>query len=193
MPIAYHVYANAGAGGPIDYATPIGDTTGTSWTVAGGLGPGTWSFGVRAYDAATGLEEENLDCATTIVIDTGGNDISNRPMPPNGLRAFATAGGGLRVEWHYPPTSGALAPTGFHVYVGIGSPDYSSPTATIGFNTAIQNTFVANLALTGGTTYEVGVRAYNAIGEETNTVVVSVAADATGPGTVDSLTATTIV
>jgi hypothetical protein len=190
---AYHVYGNSGAGDPINYASPLATVVGTAWTSQALAATGTWSFGVRAFDANG--EEQNLDCQVAIVLDAYSNDITNRPAAPIGLRAFATAGGSIRAEWFYPPAGGPKAPTRFHVYVGTGgTPDYSAPAATVPFNTGIFNTFVANLpSLVEGTTYSIGVRACNARGEEANTTSVSVLADATGPATVDGLTATAIV
>ena len=191
MATEYHVYANTGAGDPIDYSSVV-DTTATLTYPTSVLSyPGTWSFGVRAFDTVSGLEEQNLDCALTIVLDASGNDITNRPVPPSGLRAFALAGGSIRVEWYYPPTSGAKAPTGFHVYTGTGGmPNYTTPAATVLFSTGIANSFVANMTgFTDGTTYTVGVRAYNATAEETNTTTVTVTAIATGPAAVDAWSA----
>jgi hypothetical protein len=191
--LAYHVYANSGAGDPINYATPIATVSGTAWTSGTLAAPGTWSFGVRAFDGNG--EEQNLDCAVVIVLDGNGNDITNRPMPPVGLRGFATPSASIRVEWYFPPANGPKAPTGFNVYCTAGpSVSYSNPAATVPFNIGISNSFVANLtSLSGGTTYSIGVRAYNASGEEANSSMVSVTADATGPASVDSLTATAIV
>lgn len=82
----YHIYGNSGSG-PINYSVPLATTSSLTWT-SGELTPGTWKFAVRAFDPATGLEEQNLDAAATITLDAGGNDISNRPAPPNALRAF---------------------------------------------------------------------------------------------------------
>ncbi len=155
--------------------------------------PGTWRFGVRAFDS--GGEEENLDCAITLILDASGNDISLRPAAPIGLRAFATAGGGIRVEWAYNTINPAVVPTGFHVYTGTtGTPNYSIVRATVSFAASIAGTFVANLAgLSNGTTYTIGCRAYNAVTEEPNTNTVNCTADSTGPSAVVSLTATAIV
>jgi hypothetical protein len=186
-PIIYHVYANTGRGDPINYLSAIAATAALTYTTSALAYPGTWSFGVRASNAYG--EEQNLDCAVTIILDATGHDITNRPLPPTGLRAFARAGGAVRVEWAYPPTRGPRAPVGFHVYYGSsGFPDYTTVEATTLFNTGIANTFVANLAsLADGTTYTIGVRAYNATAEENNTTTVSVTADATGPAAVDDL------
>lgn len=183
----YAVYDNTGAGDPVDYGTPLVHLQATTWTTSP-LSPGTWKFGVRASNANG--EEKNLDCAVLIVLDSLGNDITNRPMPSTGLRAFATAAGGIRVEWFYPPTRGAKAPTGFHVYQGTGgTPNYGEPVATVSYATGILNTFVANLSgLTGGTTYTIGVRAYNTVGEEANIATVSAAASTVGPDMIAGLT-----
>ena len=59
---------------------------------------------------------------------------------------------------------------------------------------AIAGTFVANLiGGVNGTTYTIGVRAYNATAEEPNTNTVNVTALSVGPTAVIDLTATAIV
>ena len=188
----YNVYGSPGPGQPIAYdAQPLATTQALTWTSGPLAVPGAWSFGVRAANASG--EEQNLDCAATIVFDSAGRDITNIPGPPIGLRAFATAGAGIRVEWAYPPIGGAKAPTGFHVYIGAGSPNYSSPAATVAADAATLSGFQVNLSsLIDGTTYSVGVRAYNASGAEQNQVTVGVTTDGTGPLPVASLTATAI-
>ena len=114
-----HVYSNTGVGDAINYSTPIASTTNLTYTTSPLSLPGTWSFGVRAVSLATGLEEENVDCALTLILDSGGNDITSRPAPPLAIRAFALARGAVRVEWAYPRTTGPKAPTGFNVYLGL--------------------------------------------------------------------------
>jgi hypothetical protein len=192
MSIEYHVYSNSGAGDPIDYSSAVATSSGLSWTSGSLTFPGTWSFSVRAYDSVSGLEEQNLDCAVSITLDSNGNDVTNRPLPPTAIRAFALTAGSIRVEWYYPPSVGPKAPTGFNVYTGVGaSPSYGSPAATVAYSAGIANTFVSNLAgLIDGTTYTIGVRAFNATAEELNMNTVSVTADATGPAAVVSLTGT---
>ncbi len=190
----YDVYGSPAVDRPIAYGgSPLIQIQATNWTTPLLAAPGAYRFGTRAANSYG--EEQNLDCAISIVLDALGNDATNRPTPPIGLRAFATAAGGIRVEWHYPPTRGAGAPTGFHVYIGTGgTPNYSNSVAAVPFGAAILNSFVADLSgLTDGTTYAIGVRACNASGEEANTSMVSVTADASGPGPVASLNATTIV
>lgn len=131
----------------------------------------------------------------TIILDASGNDISQRPKPPTVLWAFPTKGGGIRVEWAYNTLNPSPVVTGFHVYIGVGTPPtYITPAATVLFQSAIAGSFVANLAgLTNGATYQIGVRAYNAVAEEPNVVVVSVVAISIGPTAVIDLTAAAIV
>jgi hypothetical protein len=190
MSIGYHIYANSGAGDPINYSSAIATTSSLRWTSGSLTFPGTWSFNVRAYDTVSGLEEQNLDCALSIALDSNGNDITACPLPPLALRAFAQSAGAIRVEWYYPPSAGPTAPTGFNVYTGTGgNPNYGSPAATVAFSAGIANTFVSNLAgFTDGTAYTIGVRAFNATAEELNVYTVSVTADSSGPAAVGSLT-----
>jgi hypothetical protein len=194
MSTGYHIYANTGAGDPINYASPVATITSPAtmtWSSSALTHPGTWSFGVRAFDTVSGLEEQNLDCSVTIALDASGHDITNQPPAPVGLRAFATAGGTIRVEWTSPPTSAAQQPQGFYIYFGTGgTPNYASAAATALFAAATANTFATNLAgLTDGTTYTIGVRAYNATATETNTNTVTATAVSVGPTAVVSLTA----
>lgn len=191
MATGYHIYTNTGAGDPINYASPAATVSALTWTSPTLSFPGTWSFGVRAFDTESGLEEQNLDCSVTMSLESSSQNITNQPLPPAGLRALPLAGGSVRLEWPYPVVNRARVPTGFHVYMGTGgTPDYSTPTETVSFGAGLANTFVANLSgLTDGTTYSIGVRAYNATAEETNTNTVAVTADASGPSAVVSLTA----
>jgi hypothetical protein len=190
----YHIYSNTGSDDPINYTTPAGTAliSDTSWTSTALTAPGTWRFGVHAFSSDG--EEQNLDCAVTIVLDAFGNDISNQPLSPAGLRSFATPNGSIRVEWYYPTTRGPTSPLGFNVYLGSGvTPIYSTPAAKVLYSTGLFNVFVANITgLIDETTYSVGVRAYNSSGEEQNTSTVSVTADATGPSAVALLAATTV-
>ena len=190
-PSGYNVYGNSGSG-PIDYSSPIATVYGTTWTSDALAYPDTWRFGVRAFNAYG--EEQNLDAAVAIILDASGTDITLRPSPPVGLRAFALAGGDVRVEWGYPVLNRATVPTGFHVYIGTGgAPDYGSPAATVALAAGIADVFIADLTgLVGRTTYQVGVRAFNSVAEEPNTGFVSVTADSAGPDAVDSLTATAV-
>ena len=181
-----------GDSGPIDYSTPIATLYGLTWTSSSLAYPDDWKFGVRAFNSNG--EEKNLDAAVEIILDSSGDDITNRPFVPLALRAFALAGGVIRIEWTYAAMNLAKLPTGFHVYIGTGGlPSYGSPVATVSYQSAIAGSFVANLAgLSNGVTYAVGVRSYNASAEELNTTFVLVTADAAGPASVISLTAAAI-
>jgi hypothetical protein len=187
----YHVYANTGTGDPINYATPVATVDGLTWTSSPLAYPGTWKFGVRAFYDGSGLEDHNLDCEVEIILDPNGNDITNRPGFPTGLRALPVAGGNIKVEWSYANLARrAQTPTGFHVYVGVGSLDYASPVASVAYTSSIMSSFTTVLTgLTSGTTYTIGVRAYNATAEEPNTMTIACTSDAIGPTAVQSLTA----
>ena len=191
----YYVYSNAGSG-PINYNVAIATIYGftlTTWTSTPLSYPDTWMFGVRAFNEY-GIEQ-NLDCEVTIVLDASGNDITQRPLPPQHLRAFPTAAGGIRVEWAYNTISPDPIPTGFHVYAGNGgSPSYTSPVATVSFFSAIAGTFVANIGpYTPGIVYTIGVRAYNGVAEEPNTNTVSCTPISSGPSAVVGLSGAAIV
>lgn len=186
----YSVYSNAGHGDPIDYGTSVDVTDALTYTTAPLAFPGTWKFAARARWAVSGLEEQNIDCMVSIILDASGKDITNQPPAPSGLRAFPLSGGTIRAEWLSPPTTGPKTPQGFHVYTGVGSVDYSTVIATISYGSAIFGSFVANLTgFADGITYLVGVRAFNGTSEENNTIAVAVTAIATGPTAVSGLTA----
>jgi hypothetical protein len=188
MATEYHVYSNTGAGDPIDYSSVVETTASLTYTTSALSFPGAWSFGVRAFDTVSGLEEQNLDCALTIVLDASGDDITNRPAPPSGLRAIALAGGSVRAEWFYPPASGPRTPTGFHVFAGVGSLSYATPTATVLYSQRIANSYFTDMTgFTDGTTLTIGVRAYNATADDMNTHTITVTATARGPAPVDGL------
>ena len=191
--ISYNIYANTGLGDPINFSTPIATTALLTYTTGPLTYPGTWSFDVRAFNVWG--EEQNLDCQVTFTLNAAGIDISNVPPPPSGLRAFPLAGGAIRVEWTYPPTTGAMAPTGFHVYLNPGVLSYTAATATVLVGTVLPGgSYVANVpGLTNATTYTIGVRAYNATGEETNTATVTATANSVGPTAVTGLSATATV
>jgi hypothetical protein len=188
--VAYNIYGNDGAGGPIDYSTPITNTTETSWSSASLASPGSWKFGVRAVRVADGLEERNLDAAITLNLDTASADVSARPLPPSGLRAIPRPLGVVRVEWGYHLVDRTRAPVGFHVYNGTGGAiDYDSPAATVAY-TPGRISYLADLSgLEAGAIHTVGVRAFNASGEDANVSTTEVVCDATGPNGVDLLAA----
>ena len=192
--ICYHVYVNQGLGDPINYAIPVGVVTNLNWTSGSLNVPGQYRLGVRAFDSSTGLEEQNVDATVLLSLDAAGNDVTKVPFPPVGLRAFPKAGGAVRVEWICPTSDPSSQPNGFHVYITLGSTvDYSEPATTVPWSSGRFGAFTTDHAgLTDGFLYSIGVRAYSTIGEESNTVAVTVKADGTPPSLVDSLEAVAI-
>lgn len=186
----YRVYANDGAGGPVDYTTPIGDTTGLTFDV-GPLDYGSdWTFAVRAYMGS--LEERNVDARVRVLVSAAGVDLASLPNAPSNLSALAGPGGTATVSWVYNPRGQGAAPTNFHVYRGTPTVSYGSPVATVAYSPTAQ-VFSATLSgLTGGSTYQVAVRAYNATGEEANTSVATFVASTLGPKAPIDLAATVI-
>lgn len=193
MSIVYDVYSGDHAGGPIDYSTPVasGLTALTYATAALPLNSQTW-FGVRKRETVSGLDDGNTDARVFVLIDGSGNDVTNRPPAPQHVRAFAAGLTTAVVEWAFPYLQGNM-PTGFHVYDGAGgAPSYASPVATVPFTGASVNRFAFRTSVTGltaGTTYQFGVRAYNATGEEPNTNTVSLTMPSAPPNNATSLAA----
>jgi len=134
MPVSYHIYANDGRGGDVDHSTPIATTAALTHGVGPLAAPSDTTFAVRAFDAASGIEEANTDARVRIIIDAGGNDATARPNAPLGLSALATAGGGLLVAWSYDATGQGGPPSRFDLYIapeGAGPP--ASPSASVGY------------------------------------------------------------
>lgn len=184
-PTHYHVYANQGDGGPIDYSTPVATTDGLEWTTQP-LAAGEWRFGVRAFGSVSGLEEENVDAAVLIIVDPSGADITNRPAPPFGLRLRNETGGRVIAEWTHPGGVGAERPTGFNIYTGWPTPDYNAPAMTT-TSRAFHGSFSAVLEGLSDGNLAVAVRAFNGTAEETNLDFVTVLVDGTPPDPVDDL------
>jgi len=182
----YHIYANAGDGGPIDYSAPVATVDGLEWMPPPLTLSGQWRFGVRAFGSTSGLEESNVDAAVLIILDDQGKDITNRPAAPFGLRLRAEAGGRIVAEWTHPGGTRENAPSGFHVYIGRPTPDYSTPAATVSAKSA-QGPFSAVIDDLADGTWAVGVRAFNETAEESNGNFIVVAVDGRPPDPVDGL------
>lgn len=120
MPVSYHIYKNDGDGGPVDYATPVATTPSTSFAVGPLPVPSDTTFGVRAFDPATGAEEMNTDAVVRIRLDAGGQPVAPPPNPVHALCVFPQAGGELRVAWAYHPAQGVPAATSFEVSASPG-------------------------------------------------------------------------
>lgn len=192
MPPTYNVYKGNSSGGPVDYSTLVANVSGLTWTGTA-LGDSTQTnFAVRATEG--GLEEQNTDATVLISLGASGQDLSGLPQAPIALRVVATAGGTALVEWSYPYVGGSgLPPTGFHVYVS-PSPTlyYGVAYATVSAVGRGTSYHVTIPSLSNATTYVVGVRSYNAHGEEANTVTVAVTGDTVPPTSVANLTATLV-
>jgi hypothetical protein len=187
----YHIYGNLGGGGPIDYSTVVATVATLSWSTPALAASSRWKYGLRSFDTVSGLEEKNVDAVVEIVLSGSQADVTNLPASPQHLTVTPTSGGGCRVEWSYPAITSSR-PTGFHVYVGTPTPNYASVAATVAY-TFGRLTYRATLSgLSNGVVYQVGVRSYNATGEEANVATVEVTGKATPPSNVDSLTAVAV-
>jgi hypothetical protein len=189
MATKYHVYGNDGAGGPIDYTTPVATVAGLSWaSPALALGSDT-SYAVRAFDDVSGLEERNVDARVRVRLDAAGNDLGARPPAPLAVRAISTPDG-LLVTWAYSP-SASPPPTGFKVWAQIGAINYGlSPSATVAVTDSSRSAYSVTIGSLAAGTYTIAVRAGNAAGDEPNTMTASVTIAAAGPDPVDELAAT---
>jgi|GEM_PF-2831436 len=188
-PTHYHVYANEGDGGPIDYSTPVATIDGLEWTPPPLTFPGAHRFGVRAFGSLSGLEERNVDAAVFIILEDAGKDITNRPAAPFGLRVRCESGGVVVTEWSHPGGARENRPTGFHVYTGWPEPNHDAPAATVAASAEFAGSHMARLAGLPDGPLAVAVRAFNAAAEEDNQSFVTVMVDGTPPGPVDGLTA----
>jgi hypothetical protein len=186
---SYHIYGNGGGGGPIDYTTPLATTATLTWTSGVLPADSGWKFAVRAFDTTSGLEETNVDAVAAIDLNAVQRDVTNLPFPPEHLTVDPVAGGAV-VHWSYPFTAAANRPNAFFVYIGSPVPDYGGDLSTVLYNRGIVLYRSVITGLTPGVTYQVGVRAYNYVGEEQNTTVASVTIPASAPANVDSLAGT---
>ena len=73
--LGYHVYANTGSGDAINYSICLATVTGPSWTSPALSVPCHFKMGVRAFDPAIGLEEQNVDAVVELILDSNGNDV----------------------------------------------------------------------------------------------------------------------
>ncbi len=121
MAISYHVYANNGQAGPINYSQPIATVPATSVNPAGSFvtpplaAPSDNLFAVRAFDDVSGVEEANTDAQVHLIIDANGNDVSSRPGAVVGLAARWTIGEVGLVSWGYSSVGQGGSPSQFLV------------------------------------------------------------------------------
>ena len=205
----YHIYGNAGSGGPVDTTTPVATASAPPWTSAVLAKPGDWTLLVRCFDPATGYEELNTVATWRGVLDAAGNDLTAVPPPPTAVTARPVAGGVVRVGWKYLPPPAGNRPDGFRVYSGVPTPGYSTPAATLPYVAGLSiyatgPDFIAAALGPGspaaalaadppgfadGVTGQFAVRAYNATGEEQNVATVTVVGNTAAPQPPDNLAA----
>jgi hypothetical protein len=202
--IAYRVYRNDGAGGPVDYATPVATTAGLGYTTPPLAAPGDWTYAVRPIDLGTGREDQGRDTILRLVLAADGSDITYRPGAPTGLAADPGGPGGLRATWSWVPDrprDESRSPDGFRVWTSLhpAAIDYAAPPAAtvpagddlLRYDAA--RTFDA--ALTGlapDALHRVAVRAFNAWGEDPGTAYVVARAAGSLPGLPQALAAAPI-
>lgn len=191
MAIQYHVYANDGAGGPVDTVTPVATVSGLSWLTPTLLPDSDWTWLIRAFDTVSGLEEQNVVAKVRVKLDGSGNDVTAVPNPPRNLAARAKSGGTAVVDWAYVSAGQSGAPTGFRVWLTAGpTVNYAAaPAVTVPAvgNNPLRFYSAALSGLSDGVEYAIGVRAYNASGAETNTVAASVVGSSVPPADVQDL------
>lgn len=191
MPANYHVYGNDGAGGPIDYSTPLASAAGLSHATAPLAAPGIHRFGVRAYDPVTGLEEKNTDAAVRIEVDASGADITNRPAPISHLAARPGPAGSVVVEWSYLRPPGRVDPAGFRIWITAGSSVNYLAAPALSVAAAGSRSYRATLpGPYAGPTYAVGVRGYLGSVDDGGELAAIVEPDSSAPDSPDDLSAT---
>lgn len=202
MSISYRIFAGNTAGGPIDYSTVVATVSGLTWTGTALPAPSQTRYGVRAYDTVAALDDGNTDAAVLILINGAGADVTNQPKAPQAATATPAAGGTVNLTWLYPYTDAATRPTGFHVYQGPfpgalgGSPVLTVPfgVGPLSGSGGPSRLFRGQVTgLTGGSSYQWGIAAYNAAGDGPQTIVTATAATAsTAPSNPTNLTATLV-
>src|SRR3954466_10939994 len=129
--LQYNVYGNDGAGGPIDYSSPLATVSATTWTSGALLASSFHRYAVRAK---TTLEEQNADAHVDVILSAARADVTRVPFAPKVLVARHLPATGwaanVRPDWPCPSYAREPLPTGFHVYEGTPSVSYASPAAT---------------------------------------------------------------
>jgi hypothetical protein len=191
--VRYRVYGAAAPDGPVDDAAPIADVAGLSWATPP-LAAGANPFLVRAYDDATGLEEQGVGARVDILIDAAGADLTARPGPVAGLAARPTGPGTCRIEWAYPPAAEAAAGVAeFCVWLTAGAAvDFAAAPATTVPATWLGRYRVDLAGLTPGATHAVAVRAAGPAGDDGSTFQVLIITPAAAPAPVEGLAAVAV-
>jgi hypothetical protein len=160
MAISYNIYANDGAGGDVDYTTPIATTSDLSYATGPLAASSDNTFAVRAFDTVSGIEEANTDARVRIVVDANGNDVTARPNAVVGLSARPTVGGTCWVSWGYDPAGQGGPPSTFNVTLTAGStPSLADPVASIASLPGVPGYGCSLSGLAGNTPYTIAVQA----------------------------------
>ena len=183
--IGYHIYWNAGTGGPVDLTTPYLTTTNLTVNTGALTYPGDYTFLVRAYDTVSGLEESNVVARFRLVLDGSGNAVGNRPRPPVGLSARPGASGEALLTWAALPRGPHGSVTSYRVYGGSPSVIYTTPLLTVPVNRTSLTQRATVTGLTPGSSYEFAVRAVNGAGEEANALTVALTLPSAPPDAVE--------
>jgi len=192
MAISYHIYANDGQGGEIDYSQAIATTSNLTYATGTLAVPGDHRFAVRAFDTVSGIEEANTDARVRLVLDASGNDITTRPNGVVGLSVTPTPGGTCWVRWGYVPTGQGGPPSHFQVTLTAGlTPSTANPVASIDYRPGVTGYGCSLAQLAGKTTYTIAVQPVGASSWLLGPIAtVSITYLATALSEVDSLTAT---
>lgn len=187
MPTHYRVYANGGLGWdvPVDLSTPLETVTDGSTEVDVTLADGDWLIVVRAYDTEADLEDGNLDAVRLRLRD--GLDRTGLPGPPLDLAASDQGGGSILLVWTDPPDRGGRA-TQYRIWATVGSSVDDTVTPTVTQDRSPGPVQVAQLSLTPGVGYAIGIRGVNGSGpSDLSTPALLVTPVDDGPDPVESL------
>lgn len=194
MALQTMVFANDGAGGPVDRSTPVATVSGPpwTWTPPGGLAPGSdWTFLARNHDTATGLDDLNTDATVRVRVGPDGADVSARPQPVVGLRATWVEPETVRLAWsHLASGRGADS---FAVRATPGTtPDLgAAPDLSMPWRKGWTG-YAAELTGLAPGPYAVSVRAVRDGLDDGSGAFLIVSPDPTVPAAVEGLTATVV-
>lgn len=180
----YNVYR--GFNTELELSAAAHDTaTGTTWQERQVGTTGHFEFLLRAVDGA-GNEEDGLEAMVQVDLDKGA--IVERPNAPATVLAQAIAAGQVQVRAAYDRSGEVGTATTIRIYVNDGAGgamDWNTPVGTGTLATGLDHQVIEidSSGLTGGLTYDVGIRARTAGGTESdNTDTTEVTTDATAPG-----------
>jgi hypothetical protein len=134
MAISYNIYANDGQGGDVNYNTPIATTPRLTYAIPTIGFPSDTTFGVRAFDTISEIEEANTDARVRIIVDSSGNNVTAQPNAVVGLSVKAMANGTCWVAWGYDTTGQGGPPVQFNLLLfEEGTSMLAMPTATVAY------------------------------------------------------------